>query len=78
MVLSCFAVAQVTSFRRNIKGHEKGGLDRGLEKIMKFVHIQAKAERSSRSHLVQSGRNLQVITLGKAAVTLEMDRMIKL
>lgn len=41
VVLSCFAVARVTSFRRNIKGHEKGGLDRGPKEIMKFVHIQA-------------------------------------
>lgn len=69
VVLSCFAVAQVTSFRWNIKGHEKGGLDRGLEKIMKFVHIQAKAERSSRSHLFQSTRNLEVITLCEVAAT---------
>lgn len=69
VVLSCFAVAQVTSFRRNIKGHEKGGLDRGPVKIMKFVHIQAKAERSFRSHLFQSDRNLAVIALCEVAAT---------
>ncbi len=75
MVLSCFAVAQVTSFRRNIKEHEKGGLDRGPEKIMKFVHIQAKAERSSRSHLFQSGRNLAVIALCEVAATTRDSRV---
>lgn len=43
-------IAQATSFTRNRKGREKGGLNGGLEKIMKFVHIQAKAERSPFSY----------------------------
>lgn len=43
-------IAQATSFTWNRKGREKGGLNGGLEKIMKFVYIQEKAERSPFSH----------------------------